>query len=48
MNRLKSVGESTEPCGTPFVKCLVGDGLPLYSVDAKSAGEQIGVHVLNE
>ena len=30
MKRLKSVGESTEPCGPPFVKCFVGDGLPLY------------------
>jgi len=35
MKRLKRVGESTEPCGTPFVKCLAEEGLPLYSVQAE-------------
>lgn len=29
MNRLKSVGLSTEPCGTPFGKFLVLDDSPL-------------------
>ena len=28
------MSESTEPCGTPFLKCSVGDGLPLYFVYA--------------
>ena len=28
VNRLKSVGERTEPCGTPFLNCRVVDGLP--------------------
>ena len=27
--KLKRVGESTEPCGTPSVKCLVLEDLPL-------------------
>ena len=30
--RLKSVGDRTEPCGTPFVKCFVVDDLPLCVV----------------
>ena len=49
------MGESTEPCGTPFVKCLVGDSLPLYSVYASLPERQIGkpfleirVHVIVE
>ena len=29
MYRLKSVGERTEPCGTPFGILRVRDGLPL-------------------
>ena len=32
MKRLKRVGESTEPCGTPFVKCRVVDDLSLCTV----------------
>ena len=32
VKRLKSVGERTEPCGTPFLKCCVRDGLPRYKV----------------
>ena len=32
MYRLKRVGESTDPRGTPFLYCLVEDGLPLCSV----------------
>ena len=31
---MKSVGESAEACGTLFVKCLVVEGLLLYSVYA--------------
>ena len=27
--RLKSEGDRTEPCGTPFVKCRVVEDLPL-------------------
>ena len=30
MYGLKSVGETTAPCGTAFVKCLVVEGLTLY------------------
>ena len=32
MYRLKSEGDRTDPCGTPFVKCWAMDSLPLYSV----------------
>ena len=32
MYKLKSVGESTEPCGTPFLYCLFVDVLPLCNV----------------
>ena len=32
MKKLKSMGESTVSCGTPFVKRFVGDCLPLYYV----------------
>ena len=32
MYKLKSVGERTEPWGTPFVKCRVVEGLPLCRV----------------
>ena len=31
MKRLKSVGERTEPCGTPLVYCFMLDDLPLCS-----------------
>ena len=34
MKRLKSVGERTEPSGTPFLKCPAVEGLSLYSVYA--------------
>ena len=30
-NRLRSVGDSTEPCGTPFEYLLVGDLASLFS-----------------
>ena len=30
MYRLKSVGDKTDPCGTPFVMLRVCDDLPLY------------------
>lgn len=46
MKRLKSVGESTEPCGTPFVKRFVGDGLPLYSVYASLPERKLASHFL--
>ena len=32
MKRLKRVGESTDPCGTPLGKRLLVDGVPLWTV----------------
>ena len=46
MNRLKSVAESTKPCGTPFVKCLVGIGLPLFYVYASLPEMKLASHFL--
>ena len=46
MKRLKSVGESTEPCGTPFVKCLVVEGFPLNSVNACLPERKFASHFL--
>ena len=39
--RLKSVGESTEPCGAPFVKCCCGR-LSVVFYGCLFAGEEIG------
>ena len=40
INRLISMGE------TPFVKCLIGDGLPLYSVYASLPERKLASHFL--
>ena len=46
MQRLKGVGESTEPRGNPFVKCLVDEGLPLYFVHACLPERKLASHFL--
>ena len=46
VNRLNSVGERTEPWGTPFLKCRVVDGLPLYVVNAFLPERKLASHFL--
>ena len=46
VNRLKSVGERTEPCGTPFLKCCVRDDLPRYKVYACLPERKLASHFL--
>ena len=46
VNRLNSVGERTEPWGTPFLKCRVVDGLPLYVVYACLPERKLASHFL--
>lgn len=46
INRLKSVGERTEPCGTPLGKLRVCEGLPLYVVCACRPERKLASHFL--
>ena len=46
VKRLNSVGERTEPWGTPFLKCRVVDGLPLYVVYACLPVRKLASHFL--
>ena len=46
VKRLKSVGERTEPCGTPFLKCCVCDDLPAYIVYACLPVRKLASHFL--
>ena len=41
INKLKSLSESMEPCGTPFVQCNVLKDLQLYTVHLYLPGRKL-------
>ena len=46
MKRLKRVGESTDPWGTPLGKRLFVDGVPLWTVYACLPVRKVDSHLL--